>query len=166
MQAFKKLPLQPLLWLSICVLLSVFVLVYPVYVIRPFRYQGATELGLALAILRFRPTVVIALSFVSVVTAAFWWRQSRGVGRKVGASIGAGLVILIALLSRVNVYELMFHPLDRPTFARASGAKLDGGEEVIAIRIGREARAYPVRSMSYHHIVNDVVGGTAIAATY
>jgi hypothetical protein len=29
-----------------------------------------------------------------------------------------------------------------------------------------EARAYPVRSLSYHHIVNDVIGGVPIAATY
>lgn len=166
MHDLKKMSRQPLFWLSVCVLLSLFVLVYPVYVIRPFRYQGASELGLALAILRFRPTLVIALIVVGVMTAALCWRQNRGIWRKAAASMCAVLVILIALLSRVNIYELMFHPLDRPTFARASDAKLDGREEVIAIRVNREARAYPVRSMSYHHIVNDVVGGTHIVATY
>jgi hypothetical protein len=43
---------------------------------------------------------------------------------------------------------------------------LDGAEEVIAVHIGTAARAYPVRSMSYHHIVNDVLGGLPIVATY
>ena len=37
---------------------------------------------------------------------------------------------------------------------------------MIAVKIGGEARAYPIRSMSYHHVVNDVVGGAAIVATY
>jgi hypothetical protein len=37
---------------------------------------------------------------------------------------------------------------------------------VIAVRIGGEARAYPIRSMSYHHVFNDVLGPDAIVATY
>jgi Protein of unknown function (DUF3179) len=166
MQAFKKLSRQPLFWLAVCVVLSLFLLVYPVYVIRVFRYQGASELGLALAILRFRATLAVALIVVSAMTAALGWRQNHGIWQKAAASMCAVLVILIAFLSRVNIYELMFHPLDTPTFARASDAKLDGREEVIAVRVSREARAYPIRSMSYHHIVNDVVGGTPIVATY
>jgi len=60
----------------------------------------------------------------------------------------------------------MFRPMDRPSFLPASQTKLDGGEEVIAVRVGRAARAYPIRSLSYHHIVNDVLGGLPIVATY
>ena len=48
-----------LLSLAICCLLSFVVLAYPLYVIRPFRHQGATELVVALAILRFRPILEI-----------------------------------------------------------------------------------------------------------
>jgi hypothetical protein len=69
-------------------------------------------------------------------------------------------------LSRVNVYELMFHPVGQPEFVAASATKLDGAEKVLAIRVGEEARAYPIRSISYHHIVNDRLGGVPIAATY
>jgi hypothetical protein len=56
--------------------------------------------------------------------------------------------------------------LDHPSFTAASEVKLDGAEKVVAVRVGGEARAYPIRSMSYHHVVNDVVGGAAIVATY
>jgi hypothetical protein len=60
----------------------------------------------------------------------------------------------------------MFHPVDRPAFVDATASKLDGTGKVLAIRIGDEARAYPIRSISYHHIVNDRLGGVPIAATY
>ena len=52
------------------------------------------------------------------------------------------------------------------SFTAASEVKLDGAEKVVAVRVGGEARAYPIRSMSYHHVVNDVVEGKAIVATY
>ena len=39
-------------------------------------------------------------------------------------------------------------------------------EKVIAVKIGTEARAYPIRSMSYHHIFNDGLAGQPIVATY
>jgi hypothetical protein len=73
---------------------------------------------------------------------------------------------VLAFLARVNIYELMFHPLIHPSFTAARDVKLDGAEKVIAVRIGGEARAYPIRGMSYHHVVNDVLGGIAIVATY
>jgi hypothetical protein len=79
---------------------------------------------------------------------------------------GAGVSVALAVLVHVNVYELMFHPLLRPSFTAAGKVKLDGAEKVVAVRIGQEARAYPIRGMSYHHVVNDVLGGTALVATY
>ena len=50
--------------------------------------------------------------------------------------------------------------------AKAEDAKLDTGEMVLTVSFNGDARAYPVREMAYHHIVNDVVGGVPIAATY
>jgi hypothetical protein len=80
--------------------------------------------------------------------------------------VSAGLVAVLAVLARVNVYELMFRPIDHASFAAASRSKLDKDEKVIAVKVGGEARAYPIRNMSYHHLINDVVGRTAIVATY
>ena len=157
---------KPLFWLMVCVLLSFLVLAYPVYVIRPFRYQGSLELSMALAVMRFRPYLEILLVAAAAALLAFCWRQIRGLRQRLAASACALLVLLFGVASCFNVYELMFHPLDRPSFSPASKAKLDGGEEVIAVHIGEAARAYSIRSMSYHHIVNDVVGGLLIVATY
>jgi hypothetical protein len=77
------------------------------------------------------------------------------------------LMCVLAVLSRVNVFEaLMFHPIEHPVFAAAKEVKLDGDDKLIAVKINGSARAYPIREMGYHHVVNDVVGGTALAATY
>lgn len=157
---------RPMFWLCICVATSFLVLTYPMYVIRPFRYQGPHELRAALLVIRVRPYFEIAFVIAGLILLALAWREARGWFYKLAASTCALLVVLFAVLSRINVYELMFHPLDNPTFSAAAKAKLDGGEEVIAIRVGTAARAYPVRSMSYHHIVNDVLGGLPVVATY
>jgi hypothetical protein len=154
------------LWLILLVVLSFVLLVYPLYVIRPFRHQGPDELALALAVLRFRPFVQIVLAIAALACLVLAWPKSRGVLRKAVASVCALLVFLCGILSRVNVYELMFHPLEHAEFSPASQAKLDGEELVIAVEMGHAARAYPIRGMSYHHIVNDTLGGVPIAATY
>jgi len=40
----------------------------------------------------------------------------------------------------------------------------DPGDEVIAVTVGDETRAYPVRYLNYHEIVNDVFGASAPGA--
>jgi hypothetical protein len=149
-----------------CLAVSLFSVAYPIYVIRPFRHQGARELALALAVSQFRPAIAAIAAFVAALALIGFWRVEPGQWRRIRAAAGAALVVVLAFLARVNVYELMFHPVAHPSFLAARDVKLDGAEKVIAVRIGGEARAYPIRDMSYHHLVNDVVGGAAIVPTY
>jgi len=157
---------NPLFWLALCAVISFALLVYPVYVIRPFRHQEPRELVVALVVMRIRPALEIVLVATAAVLAVLDWRQMRGVWRKLVSCVCALLVCFFALLSRMNVYELMFHPIDRPSFSPAASTKLDGREQVLSVRMGSEARAYPIRNLSYHHIVNDILGGLPIVATY
>lgn len=152
--------------LSVCFAASLFFLAYPIYVIRPFRHQGAAELRLALEVLRFRPIAMIVVVALAAIAVSQYWQAARARWKRTLAVTAAAAVLGFAVLSRTNVYELMFHPVDRPEFVEASATKLDGTEKVLAIRIGDEARAYPIRSISYHHVVNDRLGGVPIAATY
>jgi hypothetical protein len=69
-------------------------------------------------------------------------------------------------MSRLNYFEWMFHPVDAPQFESASSSKLDKGEMILALRYGSDARAYPIREMAYHHVLNDVVAGVPVAVTY
>ena len=39
-------------------------------------------------------------------------------------------------------------------------------EPVVGLTIDGDARAYPLRILTWHEIVNDVVGGTPVAVTY
>ena len=155
-----------LICVLLCFVAAFAALLYPVYVIRPFRAQGPRELLLALAVLRYRGVVMIVCALSSLAALAWYWNwESRGF-RRAGSAACVIAVAVVAALSRVNIYERMFHPFVRPSFSRADEAKLDGDEKVIAISIGGGARAYPIRVISYHHVINDVVGGVPIVATY
>lgn len=53
-----------------------------------------------------------------------------------------------------------------PEFAPASAPTLPDDELVIGVELGGEARAYPVRVLSAHEIVNDEIGGQPFAVTW
>lgn len=58
-------------------------------------------------------------------------------------------------------------PIDDPQFLPVSEAGgLDDKEPVMTVVIKDKARAYPLRVMTWHEIVNDRLGGRAIAVTY
>jgi len=149
-----------------CLVISLFCVVYPLYVIRPFRAQGARELMIALLVTRFRFVAAILSGIAALIAVIQYWRARSGWWRRSLAVLGAAFVSVLAVLARVNIYELMFHPNAHPVFAAADQVKLDQDEKVIAVKIGGAARAYPIRDISYHHVINDVLDRVAIVATY
>jgi hypothetical protein len=58
--------------------------------------------------------------------------------------------------------------LEAPVFVDVAdfGDQLDPDESVVALEIDGDARAYPVRVMIWHEIVNDTVGGIPVSVTY
>jgi Protein of unknown function (DUF3179) len=57
--------------------------------------------------------------------------------------------------------------IDNPSFASVSEVRgLAAHAPVISVVIGGDARAYPLRIMIWHEIVNDAVGGVPIAVTW
>ena len=58
--------------------------------------------------------------------------------------------------------------IDDPEFVRAGDKRgIKGVEPVITVEIdGAEPRAYPIRYLMFHEIVNDSVGGVPVAVTY
>jgi len=139
---------------------------YPLYVLRPFRHQGATELAVALAIIQIGPWLSALSAILCLLLATLAWPWLRG---KVARALAVASVLVAAAgcgLSRVNVYELLFHPAGQPQFESADRAKLDPDEMVIAVQANGGSRAYPIREMAYHHVVNDTFAGAPIVATY
>jgi hypothetical protein len=56
--------------------------------------------------------------------------------------------------------------VDEPTFGGPSDARLPPREPVIAVEVRGDARAYPLRILMWHEVVNDKVGGIHVAVTY
>lgn len=59
-------------------------------------------------------------------------------------------------------------PIDVPRFLPISENLefLPANEPVVALEINGDARAYPIRALVWHEIVNDVVGGIPVTVTY
>jgi len=163
-------PNRPVGRLIFCLLLGAFFAIYPTYVIRPFRAQGARELAVALAVARWSPWVTLLCALAAVWFAVRLWGVQGGPAAKTFKRLALLVAMVLcgafAAIARVNIYELMFHPDLAPTFTSIAQAGVEDSDMVMAVRLGSEARAYPIREMGYHHVVNDVVGGEPIAATY
>ncbi len=57
--------------------------------------------------------------------------------------------------------------IDKPTFLNADNADyLQDKDRVLGIVVKGEARAYPIRILNWHEIVNDEILGKAVAVTY
>ena len=64
--------------------------------------------------------------------------------------------------------EIRSPGLRTPPTTPASSAAIDDAEEVIGVEAGGRARAYRLRSLAdpTSHIINDLVGGSAVTVTY
>src|SRR5436309_289331 len=117
------MPRRLLLLLLVCAAVSLFAVLYPIYVIRPFRAQGPRELAVALAVMRWRGAVTVIAALTAIV--AYWRVQPR----RWPQAVAVAAIALLAVLARVNVYELMFHPAGAPAFSPAADVRLDGDEK-------------------------------------
>jgi len=159
-------PLTPLLVSAAVALAGFACFAYPMFVIRPFRRQGVRELSVALAVKQAAPVVTILCAAIAVICLIAFWPSFRW-GRRVLATLFALVACGSIWLARFNVFEeLMFHPMGTPAVEPAQTAKIDPDDMVLAVNLNRSARAYPIRTMGYHHIANDWVGGEPIVATY
>ncbi|MDT8427772.1 MAG: DUF3179 domain-containing protein [Pseudomonadales bacterium] len=56
--------------------------------------------------------------------------------------------------------------IDQPRFVALSEYQADPLEPVIGVTVNGEAKAYPLRVMIWHEIVNDEIGGVPVSVTY
>jgi hypothetical protein len=153
--------------LPLLALVSFACVAYPLYVIWPFRRQGARELAAALSVLRIGPWLSLLCAAASIALIVYAWPRTRGWMRRGAAILCVVVAALGAALTRFNIYEqLMFHPIPGPQFEAADKASLDPADMVLALNIHGARRAYPIRQIAYHHIVNDALAGVPVAATY
>ena len=104
---------------------------------------------------------------ISIVLSVYLWRDSKRWFGKAFLILPFVVILFGVWFARQNHFEWMFNPLAQSAFVKASEADFVADDDmVLAVKINNEAVAYPVRQMAYHHIAQDVVGGTPITATY
>ena len=139
----------------------------PVWLIQPFRPQSQQGVELSYALRRWSPAGTLVAVAAALMLIVWLWRESRRWWSKAILIIVLIPLLAAAWFARQNHFEWMFNPLANAAYAQASEAGFVGDNDmVMAIENNGEAVAYPVRLMAYHHLVQDVVGGSPIVATY
>ena len=164
----KSKSTRRLVWTALLftIAIGVAVVFLPIWIIQPFKPQSQRGLEASYVLRRISPYLTIIASLGVVILTAWLWRGSRWF-------LKAVLVLLLLPLfaatwmARQNHFEWMFKPHANVAYAPANEAAfVDDGDVILAVQKNGEAVAYPVRLMAYHHLVQDVVGGTPIVATY
>jgi hypothetical protein len=151
---------------ALCALIPLACLAVPVYVIRPFVPQNGRALAVALGVRQAAPGVSAVCAAIALAAMVRGWRRSQRTAAKTTLVILFAIALTAAWGTRINIFEKMFHPYDSPAFAPAAEVPIETNDMVLSVSLNGEARAYPVRTMGYHHVVNDTVGNVPIAVTY
>lgn len=139
----------------------------PVVLIRPFAAQTTRGLEVAYALRSRAGTLTLVLLVAGAAVAAFLWPRLSSWKGRVPACVALAALAGCAWLARQNHFEWMFHPLPHLAFVEAGLAKhVEDEDLVLGVVSAGEGRAYPVRALAYHHVVNDEIGGEPIVATY
>jgi hypothetical protein len=139
----------------------------PALLIQPFSRQTRRDLAVAFFLKRQGAWAGPLLAILALLVAVRLWRGARGWWRRPALILAVLLAVLPAWFVRQNHFEWMFHPVARASFAEATEPGLaEDSDMVLAVEIGGEAVAYPVRQLAYHHLVQDTAGGVPLIATY
>jgi hypothetical protein len=138
----------------------------PAFLIQPFRAQTNGGVTISHLLKRLSPPLTVVLLIVLLTLVFTLWRGARWWSRAL-AVLAITVTALGAWFARQNHFEWMFHPLPKPSYARADAvAFVDDADLVLAVERNGEAVAYPVRQLAYHHLVQDTVGGVPVVVTY
>ena len=155
-------------WLVVfaLVIAVVAIVLTPVFKIMPFKAQTPRVMELSYLMRRWSPLLTIVGSLIILTLSMALWLRGRWWSR-----IVLLLLLVPALgatwLARQNHFEWMFNPLPNPAYAKSAEASfVNDTDRVMAVTVGNESVAYPIRIMAYHHVVADTVGGTPVVATY
>lgn len=156
-------------WLVLLlVVASAFLVVFiPAWFIQPFRPQTARTVAISYVLKSWSPIITTLATAVALWLSFTLWRARPGILRRLALLLVLGPALLATWFARQNHFEWMFAPISTVAYARANEADfINNKDMVMAVELNGEAVAYPVLQMAYHHIVNDVVGGRPITATY
>jgi hypothetical protein len=162
--------MRRLLWplLLIAAAAAVTLVLVPTLTIHPFRPQTARAVELSYALKRAAPAVTAIALASALASAVMLWGGARRWWRRGVIVVLVAVTGLVTWFARQNHFEWMFNALPNAEYVGVPEARefLVDAEVVMGIDVNGTYRAYPVRQLAYHHLVNDVVGGTPLVATY
>jgi hypothetical protein len=158
--------LWPLLVLAAAVALVT--VAFPTVTIHPFRPQTGRGVAWSYTLKRAAPVVTAIGLAIVLGCAAMLWGGPRRWWRRGAIVLLVAFTGLAAWFARQNHFEWMFNPLTNAEYASVADARafLVDAEIVMGIDVNGASIAYPIRQLAYHHVVNEVVAGTPLAATY
>ncbi|PWT93787.1 MAG: hypothetical protein C5B55_03880 [Blastocatellia bacterium] len=157
-----------LLWLALfmIVVIGLTIVITPIWLIQPFQPQTPRALEVSYVMRRMSPIVTIIASIAVLLVVVWLWRKSRWFGKAFAVLVTLPL-FAATWMARQNHFEWMFRPDVNISYAPPDTVNyINDDDMVLSVTRSGEAVAYPVRLMAYHHLVQDVVGGTPIVATY
>jgi hypothetical protein len=153
--------------LILITLVSLTIVLVPVWIIQPFAKQSEQGLKLSYTMRSWSPLLTLVTAALALTLVVWLWSGARPWWRKAALVVTVLPLLAATWFARQNHFEWMFNPLANAAYAKTNEAGFVADKDmVLAVDQNGEAVAYPVRLMAYHHIVQDVVGGTSIVATY
>jgi hypothetical protein len=155
----------PAIAFAVLAIATISLFLIPAIIIRPFAYQAPNALHAAMAIRTAAPFWTALTAIFTILLGVLLWKHIAR-WAKILVAAAALLACGSATMARIDYFEWMFHPVPSVGFESVTTTKLNPSQMVMAVHVSADSRAYPIRAMAYHHIVNDVVGGVPIAVTY
>ncbi|MDP1690685.1 MAG: DUF3179 domain-containing (seleno)protein [Burkholderiaceae bacterium] len=109
--------------------------------------------------IRRLPQVLLAALLFGVLTGA-------GAAPLLNGFDLAGASVPVQAIERGGPPKDGIPAIDRPRFVGADSAALAADDRVLGIVLNGVARAYPVRILNWHEVVNDRFGERAVVVTY
>jgi Co/Zn/Cd efflux system component len=155
------------LLLLIVAIAAVAIVAIPVYLIQPFAPQTEKAIETSYYLRTWSPIMTIILAVIALIFSVLIWKNSSRWFGKVALILPLVLVGFSAWFAQQNHFLWMFNPLVNSNYTTVSEANFVKDDDmVMSVVINNEAVAFPILQMAYHHVVQDVVGGKPITATY
>jgi hypothetical protein len=140
-------------------ILIVALIIAPLIIALPPVNQTPAMLATAHLAQALAPFLSVAMAILAAVQL---WRE-----RTWRAGVLLTVALIFSTLSRMNLLERVFAPA-RDVMIINAGAFHDirDTDMVIGVVTGGRSRAYPVRYLAYHHMLNDKLGSFALLPTY
>ena len=127
---------------------------------------------------------ITKISLMALIAVVVWVAFGPGIGQTLTRLMAPSETVVLSSTSRAENGDLVEEHREleiitllgfdgipailNPAFVSAENAEewMDESEPVLGLSIDGDSRAYSIRMLSRHEIVNDVVGGVPLAVTW